>query len=114
MHRCVGRSAWCLLLAGGLAVLCGGTMANAEPAEDPAARAAQLSRRGRFEDAVVAWREAAQASAATGATHGRVSALVQLDDAQQALDAQRTLAEALAAARAERGPPPPAAAPAPP
>ena len=100
MHR-IGRyrlrqlaAVFCLLAASGVRA------ADAE--QDAAARAADLSRSGRFEDAVLAWREAAQASQAAGATREQVSALVQLADAQQALgryeDAQRTLADALGAA----------------
>ncbi len=78
------------------------TTASAGPEESAETRAAALSRSGRFEDAVVAWRAAAQASAAAGATRERVGALVQLADAQQALgryaDSLQTLSEAQTAA----------------
>ncbi len=76
--------------------------ASAAPEESAQTRAAALSRSGHFEDAIPAWREAAQAASATGATRERVDALVQLADAQQALgryaDSLQTLAEAQAAA----------------
>jgi len=98
MHCCVGRSAWCLLLVGGLAAL-SGAAAFAESAADLVAHAAQLSRAGRFEDAVLAWREAAQAAGVAGATRERIGALLQLAEAQQSLgryaDAQLTLGTAL-------------------
>jgi len=101
LHRLLERSAWSIRLVAGVVALCG-TAAFAGPDETTAARAAALSRSGRFEEAVPAWRAAADASKSAGETRARVSALVALADAQQALgryeDARHTLAEALDAA----------------
>ncbi len=101
MPRFLGRSVWSLLLAASFTALCAASPTPG-PGDTAATRAAELARRGRFEEAVVAWREAAQAAAAGGATRERVEALVQLADAQQALgryaDSLQTLADAQAAA----------------
>ena len=90
-------SIWSFLLAASLTALCAATAA-AGPDESAQSRAAALSRSGHYEEAVLFWREAAQASAAAGATRERVNALVQLADAQQALgryaDSLQTLSEA--------------------
>jgi len=98
MRSFCGRSVWSLLLAASLVALCAASGSGGS-AEDAAARASGLSRDGRFEEAALAWREAAVAAAST---RERVTALVQLAGAQQALgryeDAQRTLVEAQGAA----------------
>src|SRR5258705_8798357 len=79
----------------------------ADSAPDAAARAAELTRRGRFEDAVPAWRDAAQGFAAQGKKPEQVSALVRAAEAQQALgryaDSLQTLSEAQALAGTDAG-----------
>src|SRR5262245_22829964 len=77
------------------------------PGPDAADRAAALSRSGRFEDAILAWREAAQGYATAGQRAEQVSALVRAADAQQALgrygDSLETLSEARTAAGDDAG-----------
>jgi CHAT domain-containing protein len=79
----------------------------AEAGSDAAARAAELSSSGRFEEAALAWRELAQGLGAEGKRAGQVSALVRAADAQQALgryaDSLQTLAEAQALAGESAG-----------
>ena len=81
-------------LAAGCFLLVASGARAAEP--DAAARAAELARSGRFEEAALAWRELAQDLAAEGRRGEQVSALVHLADAQQALgryaDSLKTLA----------------------
>jgi len=95
-HRLRKLAAACLLLAAS-----GARVAEAD-ADKAAARAAELTRSGRFEEALLAWREAAQGFAAEGERSEQVSALVHLADAQQALgryaDSLVTLSEAQALA----------------
>src|SRR5262245_42578444 len=77
------------------------------PGPDAADRAAALSRSGRFEDAILAWREVAQGYATAGQRAEQVSALVRAADAQQALgrygDSLETLSEARTAAGDDAG-----------
>ena len=89
-----------------LALLCSLLAASvghaADSGQGEAARAAELSRSGRFEAAALAWRELARGFAAQGNRPQQVSALVHAADAEQALgrytDSLQTLAEAQALA----------------
>src|SRR5262245_40785527 len=99
MHR-IGRHGLRNLALACLLAASGAGAAGAEP--DAAARAAELTRSGRFEEAALAWREVAQGFAAEGDRPEQVSALVRAADAQQTLgryaESLKTLAEAQAAA----------------
>jgi CHAT domain-containing protein len=72
--------------------------------DGPAERAKELARSGDFEAAIPLLRAAVEQAEANGDVHGRVSGLVQLAEAQQAIgrhrDSLATLAEAQAAAGA--------------
>jgi CHAT domain-containing protein len=90
-----------LLLAAGLAALLR-VEARAEGTRELAARAAELSRSGHFEESVLAWREAARSAEIAHAARAQGEALIQLAEAQQALgryaEAQQSLNQARAAA----------------
>ncbi len=90
------------MLAAACPLLAASGVRAADSEQDAAARAADLARAGRFEEAALAWREAAQSFAVEGNRPEQVSALVRAADAQQALgryaDSLTTLSEAQALA----------------